>query len=77
MAHVGHRRARPSAVPTAIEHDISALMIADTVHVRDITVPEGVVVLQDADALVAQISAPRVSRAAGEGGAEGESAGEG
>lgn len=70
--------ARPSDVPTSVEYDISALMIGDTVHVRDIAIPAGVTVVQGGDALVAQISAPRVSRAAGgEGAAEDESAGEG
>jgi large subunit ribosomal protein L25 len=70
--------ARPADLPTSIDFAISALMIGDTVHVRDIVVPAGVTVLQDGDALVAQISAPRVSREAGaEGAGEGESAGEG
>jgi large subunit ribosomal protein L25 len=70
--------ARPSDVPTSIELDVSALMIGDTVHVRDIAVPSGVMVVQDGDALIAQISAPRVARAAeGDEAGEDESAGEG
>lgn len=70
--------ARPSDVPTSIEIDVTALMIGDSVHVRDLAVPAGVTVLQDPDALVAVISAPRVAREAGVGeAAEGESAGEG
>lgn len=70
--------ARPSELPTSIDVDVTTLMIGDTVHVRDMAVPAGVVVLQDGDALVAQISAPRVSReAGGEAAGEGESAGEG
>jgi large subunit ribosomal protein L25 len=68
--------ALPRDVPTGVELSIAGLEIGDGVYVRDIAVPAGVTVLQDADELVAQVSAPRVAEeAAAEGeGAEGEAA---
>jgi large subunit ribosomal protein L25 len=64
--------ALPRDVPPAIEHDISALEIGSGIHVSDLVVPAGVTVLQAADELVAQISAPRVVEEAAP--AEGEAA---
>src|SRR5437588_6168762 len=70
--------AKPADVPNSLEIDISALEIGDAAHVRDLTVPRGVVLLHDADELLAQISAPRVAEeevAVAEGeAAEGEGA---
>ena len=51
--------ALPRDIPNAFEHDISALVIGDSIHVRDLAVPAGVVVLQEEDAVVAHISLPR------------------
>jgi large subunit ribosomal protein L25 len=51
--------ALPGDIPNAFEHDISALVIGDAIHVRDLAVPAGVVVLQEDDAVVAHISLPR------------------
>ncbi len=70
--------AKPADVPNSLEIDISALEIGDAAHVGDLTVPSGVVVTNDAEDLLAQISAPRVAEeevAAVEGeAAEGEGA---
>lgn len=76
LVHTLTVEAKPSDFPPAIEHDVSALEIGGQVYVRDLTVPNGVTVLQNPDELVAQISAPRVAEAgAGEGeGAEGATA---
>jgi large subunit ribosomal protein L25 len=52
--------ARPADVPNSLEIDITALEIGDAVYVRDLTVPSGVVVTNDADEPLAQVSAPRV-----------------
>jgi large subunit ribosomal protein L25 len=69
--------AKPADVPNSLEIDISALEIGDAAHVRDLTVPVGVVVVNDLDDVLAQISAPRVAEegvpAEGEA-AEGEGA---
>ena len=51
--------ALPRDIPNAFEHDISELVIGDSIHVRDLAVPAGVVVLQEEDAVVAHISLPR------------------
>jgi large subunit ribosomal protein L25 len=76
LVHMLTIEAMPRDVPTNIEHDISELVIGDGVRVGELAVPAGVNVLQDADELVAQISAPRVAEeefeaAEGEEGAEG------
>lgn len=90
LVHTLTIEALPRDVPTSIEHDIAELAIGDGVRVGELTVPSGVTVLQEADELVAQISAPRVAEeeAAAEGeegaaegaapaaAAEGDSAGE-
>src|SRR5882757_111490 len=72
LVHTLTVEAKPADFPPSIEHDVSALEIGGQVYVRDLTVPAGVTVLQDADDLVAQISAPRVAEVAE--GAEGEAA---
>jgi large subunit ribosomal protein L25 len=68
--------ARPGDIPNAFEHDISTMVIGDAIHVRDLVVPSGVVILQELDAVVAHISQPRAAEDAVEG-AEGEEAVEG
>ena len=42
-------RACPGQLPTAIEHDVTALVIGDQLHVGDLTLPAGVLVTNDAD----------------------------
>ena len=71
--------ALPRDIPNAFEHDISALVIGDSIHVRDLVVPPGVVVLQEGDAVVAHISLPRVEEEPVEAveGEEGEEPAEG
>lgn len=71
--------ALPGDIPNAFEHDVSALVIGDSIHVRDLVVPPGVVVLQEDDAVVAHISLPRVEEEPAEAveGEEGEEPAEG
>jgi len=64
--------ALPRDVPNALEIDITDLEIGSSVHVSDFTVPAGVVVLNEADAVVALISAPRVAEEEEAAAAEGE-----
>lgn len=60
-------------VPEQILVDVSGLQIGDSIHVRDLVVPQGVTVLTDPDRPVAAVLAPRVEAAAeGAEGAEGE-----
>lgn len=67
--------AKPGDLPNVIEHDISALIVGDQVHVRDLAIPSGVTVLQEADEVVAAVFIPRAMAEAEP--AEGEAAVEG
>ena len=79
---------KPGQLPTEIEHDVTALILGDQLHVSDIRVPAGVLVTNDGEELIAMISVPRglepgegevsAEAAEGEEGAEGgEAAAEG
>ncbi len=65
----------PFSIPDRISIDVSSLEIGDTIHLRDIELPEGVEALADGSLTVAQVSAPRVEEVAEpEEPAEGEEA---
>ena len=49
----------PANIPNHVEVDVTRLTIGSSVHVRDIPLPEGVEVLDDEDASVCVVSAPR------------------
>ncbi|MDH5526738.1 MAG: 50S ribosomal protein L25 [Nitrospirota bacterium] len=73
----------PDAIPDALEIDASRLDVGDSLHVSDLTLPEGVHIHAAPDATVVAVSASRVAaadtetEAGGEGAAEGgEAAGE-
>ena len=51
----------PSNIPNHVELDVTSLTIGSSVHVRDIPLPEGVEVLEDEDASVCVVSAPRAA----------------
>lgn len=51
----------PANIPNHFEIDISHLGINDSVHVSDIKVPEGVELLEDAEATVAVVAPPRLA----------------
>lgn len=50
--------ALPDDLPEALEFDVSGLNVGDSVHVRDLVVPDGVAVLGDPDEILASIVAP-------------------
>jgi large subunit ribosomal protein L25 len=52
-------RCLPTAIPPSIQLDVSALAIGDSIHVRDIVMPE-VTILTDLDATVATVVPPTV-----------------
>lgn len=52
--------AKPKDLPDAIEVDVAALQIGDSLHVSDVVVPAGVTILDDPEAIVASVQAPRV-----------------
>jgi len=53
----------PRAIPGAIEVDVSNLEIGESIHVRDLVVPEGVTVLSDADLSVVSVVLPAAEEA--------------
>jgi len=50
----------PDSIPSSIRVNIGALQIGDVIHIREVTLPEGVTIKGDADAVVVQITAPVV-----------------
>jgi large subunit ribosomal protein L25 len=52
--------AKPGDLPEFIELDVASLEIGDAVHVRDVTAPAGVTLLDDADAIIASVTPPTV-----------------
>ncbi len=52
--------AMPGNIPVSLELDVSALAIGDQRHASDLSIPADVATQLDADAVVAQVAAPRV-----------------
>jgi large subunit ribosomal protein L25 len=50
----------PVNIPRRIEADVTNVAIGHSLHVSDLSIPEGVEVLDEADATVAVVSAPKV-----------------
>jgi large subunit ribosomal protein L25 len=51
----------PANIPNHIEVDVTKMVIGSSLHVSDITLPEGVDVVAEDDASVAVVSAPRAA----------------
>jgi len=49
----------PTQIPENIDVDVSELNIGDAIHVRDLTIPEGVKVKTEEDAVVLSVIPPR------------------
>ncbi|MBI2884966.1 MAG: 50S ribosomal protein L25 [Candidatus Omnitrophica bacterium] len=49
----------PTEIPEQVAHDISAMKLGDTIHVRDLAAPAGVRILTEADSVVASVMAPK------------------
>jgi large subunit ribosomal protein L25 len=54
----------PRAIPEHIEVDVSGLDMGQSLHVRDLVLPEGVTMQSDPDLAVATVVAPRVEEEA-------------
>jgi large subunit ribosomal protein L25 len=52
--------ALPTEIPDTIQHDVSALVIGDTVTLESVTPPRGVTLIDDPETVVATLSAPRL-----------------
>lgn len=59
-----HIEALPDRIPEAIEVDISALEMRHSIFVKDLTIPDGVKVVEDMDRVVVSVLAPRVEEEA-------------
>lgn len=54
-------RVDPANIPNHIDVDVATLDIGDSVHVSDLTIPEGVEVLDDESTTIVNLSAPKTS----------------
>ena len=50
----------PADLPESITLDVSKLQIGESIHIRDLTLPKGVTVLNDPDLTVVSVAAPTV-----------------
>ena len=57
--HQVHIRVDPSIIPNHIDVDVTPLTIGHSIHIRDLELPEGVAVLDDAGATVCVCTAPK------------------
>ena len=53
-------QALPTDIPDAIRHDVSEMVIGDTVTVEALAAPSGVTILTDPEAVVATLTPPRL-----------------
>lgn len=68
-----HIEALPKDLPEQVEIDVTSLLVGDSIHVSDITPPEGVTILSDPELLVCSVAAPSAEEEEEEeGGLEGE-----
>jgi large subunit ribosomal protein L25 len=72
-----HVEAFPQDVPTAIEADISALGLNESLKVSELTLPDSVTVLTEQEETIVSVVPPQVLRVAEEEEAEGAEAAEG
>jgi large subunit ribosomal protein L25 len=82
MMHTLTVEGKPGQLPNEIVHDVSALELGEQLHVRDLAIPAGIVIVTDSEELIATISMPRgleeeaaAEEGEGEEGAEGEGEG--
>lgn len=54
----------PSAIPEEFAVDVSQLQVGDSIHVRDLVVPEGIEILNDPDVSIVSVVAPAVAEEA-------------
>ena len=54
-----HLRVDPMSIPDHIDIDVTPLTIGHSIHIRDLNLPEGAEVMDDEDATVCLVSAPR------------------
>lgn len=55
-------RCLPSQIPDGLEIDVSALKIGDSVHLKDVQLPPGIKISEDANLTIATVLAPTVEK---------------
>jgi len=61
VMHALEIRVDPSNIPNHVDVDVTPLQIGHSIHVRELSIPAGVEVLDEEDATVCTVSAPRAS----------------
>ncbi len=64
----------PLAIPRLVEVDVSPLMLGDSLHIRDISLPEGVTLRSDPDLSIVSVVAPSKAEEEAPEAVEGEEA---
>ena len=54
--------ALPSAIPQSIEIDVSALKIAQAIHINEVKLPEGITVKAHVNFTIAVVTAPEIEK---------------
>jgi len=57
--HQVHLRVDPAAIPSHIEVDVTPLTIGHSLHIRDLTLPAGITILDDPGATICVCTAPK------------------
>lgn len=52
--------ALPTSIPDGLEHDVSAMVIGDTITLEALSAPAGVTIIGDPETVIATLSAPRL-----------------
>ena len=56
----------PTDIPAGVEHDVNAMKVGDTVHVRDLAPPKGARITSDPEGAIASVQTPKVEAPAEE-----------
>lgn len=59
IMHQVHLRVDPMSIPDHIDVDVTPITIGHSIHIRDLQLPEGAEVMDDEDATLCLVSAPR------------------
>ena len=49
----------PTEIPTSLEHDVSAMKIGETIHVRDLAPPKNARITSDPEGVIASVQTPK------------------
>ncbi|HEV2061772.1 MAG TPA: 50S ribosomal protein L25 [Solirubrobacteraceae bacterium] len=52
--------ALPGDIPESVVHDVSGMQLNDTLHVSDLSAPDGLTILDDPETVVASLTLPRL-----------------